>query len=80
MSVSKESKPLTLARLNDLTLGSFAFVPNSETLNHLLRYLGTWSGSELRIISLCPGCTKFLRRAPTASYSWSVFTRNDQSG
>ncbi|KAI0368011.1 hypothetical protein BV20DRAFT_969857 [Pilatotrama ljubarskyi] len=41
-----QSKPLTLARLEDLTLGSFAFVPSSETLDHLVRFLSTWSGSD----------------------------------
>ncbi|KAG6857406.1 hypothetical protein H0H87_004768 [Tephrocybe sp. NHM501043] len=40
------SKPLTLARLNDLILGSFASVQPSKTLDHLVRYLGTWSGSD----------------------------------
>lgn len=39
-------KSLTLARLSDLTLGSFALVPTSETISHLVRYLGTWSGSD----------------------------------
>ncbi|KAF5372789.1 hypothetical protein D9615_010135 [Tricholomella constricta] len=40
------SKPLTLARLNDIVLGSFGLVQPSETLDHLVRYLGTWSGSD----------------------------------
>ncbi|KAH9847710.1 hypothetical protein C2E23DRAFT_889814 [Lenzites betulinus] len=44
--MSGQSKPLTLARLEDLTLGSFAFLPSSETLDHLVRFLGTWSGSD----------------------------------
>ncbi|OJA19974.1 hypothetical protein AZE42_04209 [Rhizopogon vesiculosus] len=44
--MSRASKPYTLARLNDITLGSFANVPPSETLNHLVRYLSTWSGSD----------------------------------
>lgn len=35
-----------MSRLEDLTLGSFAFVPSSETVNHLVRYLSTWSGSD----------------------------------
>ncbi|EGN91910.1 hypothetical protein SERLA73DRAFT_191823 [Serpula lacrymans var. lacrymans S7.3] len=39
-------KQLNLARLNDIVLGSFAFVPSSETLDHLIRYLSTWSGSD----------------------------------
>ncbi|KAI0749690.1 hypothetical protein C8Q80DRAFT_1163429 [Daedaleopsis nitida] len=40
------SKPITLARVEDLTLGSFAFLQPSETLNHLVRFLSTWSGSD----------------------------------
>lgn len=44
--MSRFSKPLTLSRIEDLTLGSFAFVPHSETIDHLVRYLSTWSGSE----------------------------------
>ncbi|KAF8173042.1 hypothetical protein BJ912DRAFT_88082 [Pholiota molesta] len=44
--MSRASKPLTVARLNDLILGSFANVKPSETLDHLVRYLGTWSGSD----------------------------------
>ncbi|KAI0696305.1 hypothetical protein C8T65DRAFT_743636 [Cerioporus squamosus] len=40
------SKPLTLARIEDLTLGSFAFLQPSQTLDHLVRFLSTWSGSD----------------------------------
>ncbi|RDB25918.1 hypothetical protein Hypma_006765 [Hypsizygus marmoreus] len=40
------SKPLTLARLNDLILGTFSHLQPSETLDHLVRFLGTWSGSD----------------------------------
>lgn len=35
-----------IAQLNDATLGAFAFVPSSETLDHLVRYLSTWSGTD----------------------------------
>ncbi|KJA14516.1 hypothetical protein HYPSUDRAFT_150319 [Hypholoma sublateritium FD-334 SS-4] len=45
--MSRPYKPLTSARLNDTILGCFAHVKPSETLDHLVRYLGTWSGSEL---------------------------------
>ncbi|TCD63337.1 hypothetical protein EIP91_005656 [Steccherinum ochraceum] len=45
-AMSRQSKPLTLARIEDLTLGAFAFVPSSETINHLIRYLSTWSGTD----------------------------------
>lgn len=44
--MSRASKLHTLARLNDTTLGFFSNVPSSETLNHLVRYLSTWSGSD----------------------------------
>jgi hypothetical protein len=51
MSRSSKSLALTLARLNDVTLGCFGRLQPSDTLDHLVRYLGTWSGSELRIMS-----------------------------
>ncbi|KAI0067265.1 hypothetical protein BV25DRAFT_1959929 [Artomyces pyxidatus] len=44
--MSNSSKPLNLARLNDLLLGAFARAAPSETLDHLIRYLSTWSGSD----------------------------------
>jgi len=44
--MSRVSKPLTTARLNDAVLGCFAHIRPSETLDHLVRYLGTWSGSD----------------------------------
>lgn len=40
------SKPSTLARLNDDILGCFGYIQPSETLDHLVRFLGTWSGGE----------------------------------
>ncbi|KAJ7494605.1 hypothetical protein B0H11DRAFT_2002546 [Mycena galericulata] len=40
---------LTLARLNDTILGAWSSVPPSEKLDHLIRYLSTWTGTELRI-------------------------------
>lgn len=40
------SKPLTLTRLNDSIFGSFGLLQPSETIDHLVRYLGTWSGSD----------------------------------
>jgi len=39
-------KPLTVDRIEDLTLGAFGNLRPSETLNHLIRYLSTWSGSD----------------------------------
>lgn len=44
--MSSSLKGLTLSRVEDLTIGSFAFVPSSETVDHLVRYLGTWSGND----------------------------------
>ncbi|RDX57117.1 hypothetical protein OH76DRAFT_1394890 [Lentinus brumalis] len=40
------SKPLSLARIEDLTLGSFGLLQPSKTLDHLVRFLSTWSGSD----------------------------------
>lgn len=40
------SKQVSVARLNDLVLGAFALAPSSEVLDHTVRYLSTWSGSE----------------------------------
>lgn len=50
--MSRSSKSLTPARLNDAILGCFGRLQPSDTLDHLVRYLGTWSGSELRITRL----------------------------
>ncbi|EAU83106.1 hypothetical protein CC1G_11632 [Coprinopsis cinerea okayama7 len=44
--MSRASKPLTISRLNDVILGCFCHVKPSETVDHLVRYLGTWSGSD----------------------------------
>lgn len=49
--MSRQLKPLTFSRLEDLTLGSFALVPTSETINHLVRYLSTWSGTEYVLLA-----------------------------
>jgi hypothetical protein len=35
-----------VSRIEDVTLGAFGNLQPSETLNHLIRYLSTWSGSE----------------------------------
>ncbi|KAG6374382.1 hypothetical protein JVT61DRAFT_4418 [Boletus reticuloceps] len=42
------AKGSALAHISDTTLGAFAFVTPSEVLNHLIRFLSTWSGTELR--------------------------------
>ncbi|KAF9223744.1 hypothetical protein BS17DRAFT_733490 [Gyrodon lividus] len=42
--MSRPAKGLT--RFSDATLGAFALVPSSETLDHLIRYLSTWSGTD----------------------------------
>ena len=33
-------------RIEDVTLGAFGNLQPSETLNHLIRFLSTWNGSE----------------------------------
>lgn len=53
LAMSRQLKPLTFSRLEDLTLGSFALVPTSETINHLVRYLSTWSGTEYVSFASC---------------------------
>ncbi|TDL19882.1 hypothetical protein BD410DRAFT_791503 [Rickenella mellea] len=44
--MSRPLKSLSLSRLSDVTLGAFAFAPSSEVLDHAIRYLSTWSGSD----------------------------------
>ncbi|KAF9004049.1 hypothetical protein BDQ17DRAFT_1355418 [Cyathus striatus] len=44
--MSHPSKSVTVAKLNDAILGCFSRAKPSETLDHLVRFLGTWSGSE----------------------------------
>lgn len=46
--MSRLAKGSALAHVSDITLGTFALVPPSEVLNHLIRFLSTWSGTELR--------------------------------
>ncbi|KAG9103593.1 hypothetical protein FRC07_009962 [Ceratobasidium sp. 392] len=44
---SGSSKPLTVARLGDILLGSVgARLPPSDRIDHAIRYLSTWSGSD----------------------------------
>lgn len=52
MTMAKTCKSLTADRIEDMTLGAFSNLPPSETLNHLIRYLSTWSGSEYEYLSL----------------------------
>ncbi|CAG8712766.1 11193_t:CDS:2 [Acaulospora colombiana] len=40
------SKPMTLAKANDLILGAFSNVPPSPELDHAVRFLSTWSGND----------------------------------
>ncbi|KAJ4483359.1 hypothetical protein J3R30DRAFT_3447942 [Lentinula aciculospora] len=45
MSYSKPTGS-TLAKLTDTVLGCCSVLPHSEAIEHLVRYLGTWSGSD----------------------------------
>jgi hypothetical protein len=56
-----------LTRIEDVTLGAFGNLRPSETLNHLIRYLSTWSGSECVFLSLDD---KPINETVAASYSW----------
>lgn len=47
--MSRLAKGGALAHISDATLGAFALVPPSEFLNNLVRFLSTWSGTELRM-------------------------------
>jgi hypothetical protein len=67
--MSRVSRPLTVARLNDALLGCFVHVKPSATVDHLVRYLGTWSGSELSIF-LLQSRHAVLKMCFTASFSW----------
>ena len=44
--MATKTKSLTLARLEDLTLGAFAFVPESPVLNRLVSIVATAGGKE----------------------------------
>lgn len=44
--MSRFSKPLTVAKLEDITLGVFAYVPTSRTLEHFIRYVSSTAGTE----------------------------------
>jgi hypothetical protein len=46
-------KPLTAARLNDFLLGAVGrSIPPSESLDHSVRFLSTWSGSD-KLFMVC---------------------------
>jgi len=49
----------TLARLNDAVLGAWSSVPPSEKLDHLIRYLSTWSGAD-KFFTLAQSVCKIL--------------------
>jgi len=44
--MSRNRKALTAAKLEDAILGAFSNVQPSETLDHFLRYVSTWGGSD----------------------------------
>ncbi|KAH8990222.1 hypothetical protein EDB92DRAFT_2114994 [Lactarius akahatsu] len=46
MTMATTFKPLTADRIEDVILGAFGNLRSSETLNHLIWYLSTWSGSD----------------------------------
>ncbi len=47
------SKQLTTARLNDFLFGAVGrSIPPSEPLNHSVRFLSTWSGSD-KLFMVC---------------------------
>ncbi|KAI9453331.1 hypothetical protein F5148DRAFT_1300871 [Russula earlei] len=51
-------------RIEDITLGAFGNLPPSEKLNHLVRYLSTWSGSDKLFMLIQYGA----KREPVFNY------------
>ena len=45
-AMSGLTRPSTASQLGDKILGCLSRLQPSETIEHLVRYLGTWSGSE----------------------------------
>ncbi|KAH9167832.1 hypothetical protein EDB89DRAFT_2206507 [Lactarius sanguifluus] len=70
MTMAMVYKPLTADRIEDMTLGAFDNLRLSETLNHLIQYLSTWSGSEYDVFLSPSDCTNCAFM--TANYSWEV--------
>ncbi|KAJ7052555.1 hypothetical protein C8F01DRAFT_1170399, partial [Mycena amicta] len=52
-------KPYSLARLNDSVLGAWGLLPHSDTLDHLLRLLSTWAGTD-KLLTLVQSICKTL--------------------
>ncbi|KAH7097378.1 peroxisomal biogenesis factor 11 [Auriculariales sp. MPI-PUGE-AT-0066] len=50
--MSKKSQGVTLAKANDAVLGAFGRARRSEDLDHVVRYLSTWSGSDKLLMIL----------------------------
>jgi hypothetical protein len=71
--MSNTRKALTVDKLEDITLGAFSNLRPSETLDHLIRYLSTWNGSECVILFFSiTGTQTRLVVVIIASYSWYV--------
>ncbi|KAG9315007.1 hypothetical protein JVU11DRAFT_4118, partial [Chiua virens] len=84
--MSRFAQASSLAQISDATLGVFASVPPSETLDHLIRFLSTWSGTD-KLFTLIEYTMKFttplllaranlqhrfgLRKQPTSSVATS---------
>lgn len=77
-TMSRSPKPFTVARLNDLILGSFSHIQPSETVDHLIRYLGTWSGSELVHVVYWSDDELTRSGSTAASCSWLVAPKLSQ--
>jgi hypothetical protein len=72
--MSNTRKSFTVDKLEDFTLGAFSNVRPSETLDHLIRYLSTWNGSEcvISFFSITGTQTRRIVVVTIASYSWYV--------
>jgi len=70
--MSRPARSLTIARLNNAFLGCFSHLRPSVTLDHLVRCLGTWNGSELRDFAFELLCQNLSTRCLVNSSWWAV--------
>ncbi|KAH9963094.1 hypothetical protein BGW80DRAFT_1255484 [Lactifluus volemus] len=74
--MSNTRKALTVDKLEDLTLGAFSNLRPSETLDHLIRYLSTWNGSDKLFMLLCSQAAKLASIISDARTLWGIWARS----
>jgi hypothetical protein len=68
-TIMSTSRRRLVNRIEDATLGAFGNLQPSETLNHLIRYLSTWNGSECVYLSFSIRVNS-TEMCNAANYSW----------